>query len=70
MIKDLSPADRIISKALDTEIGRQFLNEFKGVLSKILVFGSIALTLFLMYKFHSLLSVLGREDNISKIGGG
>jgi len=62
MMRDLSPADRIISKALDTEIGRQFLNEFKGVLSKILIFSSIALTLFLMYKFSSCLSALGRED--------
>lgn len=64
MISDRSSrvVDSVISKALDTEIGRQFLNEFKGTLSKVLIFGSIAFTLFLMFKFNSWFSVSGRED--------
>lgn len=60
-MRDLSPVDRVISKALDTEMGKQFLNEFKGMLSKVLIFGSIAFTLYLIYKFNSWLSVSGRE---------
>ena len=57
-----SPVNRVISKALDTETGKQFLNEFKGVLSKIVIVGSVALTIFLIFKLNSWLSVLGRED--------
>lgn len=69
-MRDLSPVDRVISKALDTEMGMHFLNEFKGILSKVLVFGSIALTLFLIFRFNSWLSVLGREGEVHKIEGG
>jgi len=53
--------DAVISKALDTEIGKQVLNEFQGVLSKVVIVGSVAFTLFLMYKFNSWLSVSSRE---------
>jgi len=54
--------DRIISKALNTDPGKQFLSELKGVFSKVLIFGSIAFTVFLMFKVNSWLSVSGRED--------
>lgn len=69
-MRDISPVDRVISKALDTEVGRQFLNEFKGVLSKVLIFSSITLTLFFIFKVNSWLSVLGREGEAHKIEGG
>lgn len=56
-MKDFSPVDRIVSKALDTDVGRQFLNEFKSVLHKFLVFGSVALTIYLIFKINSWLSI-------------
>jgi len=58
-----SPVDRILSRALNTETGKQFLNEFKGVLSKVVIIGSVAFTIFLVYKFNSWISKNKDFDN-------
>lgn len=58
-----SPVDRILSRALNTETGKQFLNEFKGVLHKVLIFGSMAFTVYLIAKFNSWISRNKDFDN-------
>lgn len=57
------PVDRILSRALNTETGKQFLNEFKGVLHKVFIFGSVAFAIFLVYKFNSWISRNKDIDN-------
>ncbi|MBA7680749.1 hypothetical protein ES703_89070 [subsurface metagenome] len=57
------PVDRILSRALNTETGKKFLNDFKGGLSKVVIFGSIAFAIFLVSKFNSWLSRNKDFDN-------
>lgn len=65
--KNPSTANRVLSRALDTEVGKQFLNEFKGVLHKVLIYGSVAFTVYLIFKFNSWLSRNENLDNEKEV---
>jgi len=63
----LSPVNRILSRALDTETGKMFLNDLKGVLSKVVIIGSIVFTVYLIVKFNSWLSRNENLDNEKEV---